>query len=95
MLIDDRIDFVIVNKIGMYTDLQDVENQIFYMRREPLKRVKVYMQLHKKHKDLIPKFRKAFESIHKDGTYQKNYSAFVNNIMNSFSQSLRVVKKLF
>ncbi|MDF1883188.1 transporter substrate-binding domain-containing protein [Sulfurimonas sp. SAG-AH-194-C21] len=90
MLNDDRIDFIIISKIGMLTDLRGVKNQTLYVKH--IKEFKVYMQLHKKHKDLIPAFEKVFLSIQEDGTYQKYYDAHIEEIMSSFTNSLKVVE---
>lgn len=91
MLLNGRIDFVIVNKIGLYTDLKDIKNKTFYLKKKLLASVKVYMQLNKKHKALIPKFEKALKSMHEDGTYMRMHDSFMDSIHKPFSKSLKII----
>lgn len=92
MLSNDRLDLILTNKIGLLTDLSKSIEKGFYLVEKPILSRPLYMHLHKKHKNLIPKLEKAFESMIEDGTYQKIQDSFLSDIENKIKDTLKVIK---
>lgn len=92
MLVLDRIDAIIVNKLGAYTDLQYFKNTTFYLWKKPIVSPKLYTHLNKKHKKLIPRLEKAYNSMLKDGTLQKIHAVFNKEIRTKLLHSVRVIE---
>lgn len=80
MLQNNRIDIIVTNKIALLTNLKELNITNLYMQEKPLLELPLYMQLHKKHQALIPKFTKAFKSMIEDGTYERIRKEFMQNI---------------
>lgn len=92
MLIQNRIDIAIVNKIGAYTDLKRFKNQTFYIKKKPLASPKLYMFLNKKNSYLVPRFEKAFKSMLDDKTIKKIHKTFNQDVRNILLRSVRVIE---
>ena len=80
MLSSNRLDLIVTNKIGLLTDLSKSIEKEFYLVEKPILSRPLYMHLHKKHKNLIPRLEKAFESMLKDGTIKKIQDVFLSDI---------------
>ena len=71
MLLIDRLDVMITNKMGLLANIDKVKGTKLYLHTKPLMSRPLYMQLHKKNARYIPKFKDALESMHKDGSWKK------------------------
>ena len=92
MLAANRLDVVITNKMGLFTSLDKIKKHKFFMTKEPLLSRSLYMQLHKKNKEYIPIFKKALESMHKDGTYQKFQDDFYRPYHKRLKGSIQILE---
>ncbi len=91
MLVSDRLDVVITNKIGLLSSLDKLKGQDLYLHAKPLMTRPLYMQLHKKNISYIPQLQSALESMHKDGTYQKIQDDFFKPYEDKISKSLKIL----
>lgn len=91
MLTLGRIDAIIVNKLGAYTDLKEFKNETFYLWSKPIISPKLYTHLNKKNKSLIPKFEKAYRSMIKDGTLERMHQEFDKEVVKELLHSVRVI----
>ncbi|QSZ40597.1 transporter substrate-binding domain-containing protein [Sulfurimonas aquatica] len=92
MLGDGRLDFIIINKIALYTLISGYKDEAFYMHKKPLMSRLLYMHLHKKHAAMIPKFEKAFTSMHEDGTFKRIQMDFVKKMSAGNTNFLKVIE---
>ncbi|MFT5660118.1 MAG: polar amino acid transport system substrate-binding protein [Sulfurimonas sp.] len=79
MLENNRIDVIVSSKIGLLVSLKESKSKDLYMIERPLLSLPLYMHLHKKHQELIPRFEKAFKSMIEDGTYQRARNSFIGS----------------
>jgi len=91
MLVLDRVEIIIVNKLGAFTDLKKFKNTTFYLRKKPLVSPKLYTHLNIKNKSLIPKLEKAYKSMLKDGTLKKIHKKFNQEVYKELLKSIKVV----
>jgi len=89
MLSNHRLDVIITSKIALLTGLQTTKMQNFYMASKPIISRPLYMQLNKKHKDLIPKLEKAFNSMVEDGTLKKIQELFLKDLDKTIADAVR------
>ena len=80
MLKNNRLDIIISNKIGLFTNISAIKNKGFHLVKKPLISRPLYVHLHQKHKALVPKFEKVFKSMRDDGTYQRIRESFLDSI---------------
>jgi polar amino acid transport system substrate-binding protein len=71
MLELNRLDIALVNKASLLNHIDKLKDRGFYLVAKPLMIRPLYLQLHKKHKQYVPRLQAALESMHADGTYQR------------------------
>lgn len=91
MLLADRLDLVITNKIAIFGSLDKIRGQKLCLNDKPLISRQLYMQLHKKNKDYIPQLQSALESMHKDGTYKRIRDDFFELYKTKINKTLEIL----
>jgi polar amino acid transport system substrate-binding protein len=71
MLASDRIDLALLNKLDGLSYLKTHNLKEIQPLAPPLATTELFVYLHKKHADLVPKIAEALQVIKADGTYQK------------------------
>ncbi|NOR58747.1 MAG: transporter substrate-binding domain-containing protein [Sulfurimonas sp.] len=92
MLSSHRLDAIVTSKIILLSSLSETKDKVFYITSKPILSRPLYFHLHKKHKDLIPKFEEAFKSMIDDGTIEKLYSTFLIDLEAKQDKALKVIK---
>jgi len=90
MLINNRVDVIITSKIAMLTMLAETSEESLFMTKEPLVSLPLYTYFNKKHKDLIPKLKIAYESMQDDGTLKKLQTEFFYKLKNKISSKVTI-----
>lgn len=91
MLLVDRLDLVITNKIALFASLDKLRGRKLYLNDKPLVSRPLYIQLHKKNKAYIPQLQTALESMHKDGTYKRIRDDFFKLYKNEIDKTLLIL----
>lgn len=71
MLHKDRLDVALYSKLTGYAALEEMNYDEIVHLEPPLVSRKMYLYVHERHSDLVPKIAKALRSIKDDGTYER------------------------
>lgn len=74
LLMNKRTDLIIYERWGGLLIIKDRKLSDTKIVQPPLAVRKMYIYLHKKHKELVPKLAQALKQLKTDGTYQKIYN---------------------
>lgn len=91
MLIAERLDIVLTNRINIYRNMEVLEGEQLYLREKPLLSRPLYLHLHKKNKAYVKVLEKAYQSIHDDGTYNKLHKQVYESFDSKLKDSLIIL----
>lgn len=77
MLLKDRVDIILYEKLRGYDFLSKNHIADVFALENPLSVRGMYLYVHKKHADLIPKIENALQEIKQDGEYDDIVKAFI------------------
>ena len=93
MLESNRLDIALVNKASLLNHIDKIKDRGFYLVAKPLMTRPLYLQLHKKNKQYIPRLQAALESMHADGTYQKIHDEIFGKLEAELDHALVIVDR--
>lgn len=70
---DDEADLIIFERLMGYQMLKDLEMVSVHVIEPPLSSKDMFLYIHKKHRDLVPKLEQALKDMKNDGTFKKIY----------------------
>ncbi len=82
MLDKDRIDIAIYGELVGYAQLHSMKIDSFKVLQPPLATRKMYLYLHKKHKNIVPDAANALKEMKEDGTYDKIVQNAIKPLLN-------------
>ncbi|MDZ7792745.1 MAG: transporter substrate-binding domain-containing protein [Spirochaetia bacterium] len=71
MLHKERLDVALYSKLTGYAALKEMNYDEIFHLEPPLASRKMYLYVHKRHADLVPKIADALQSMKDDGSYQR------------------------
>lgn len=71
MLYSGRIDIAVYSRFAGIEVIKELDYQGLYVIEPPLAQKKMYLYLHKKHADLVPRLHQVIEEMYADGTYAR------------------------
>lgn len=91
MLSDGRLDVIVANKVGLFTNLKGLKKSTFFMNKKPIVSRPLYIQLHTHALSKKLALENALKSMHKDGTYDKIRNSFAKSIEDDSLSSIEVI----
>ena len=81
LLNSGRADIALYDRLSGLWWLKQHTTEISYQRL-PIEKYKLYLYVHKKHKNLVPELSTALKAMKQDGTYQQIYDQSLGSLLN-------------
>lgn len=91
MLVNNRIDVIIISRIALLTILGETKEKGLHMTSKPLVSLPLYTHVNKKHTSLIPKLERSYNSMVEDGTLKKLHDNFLSDLEEKISVNVDIV----
>ncbi len=92
MLEKGRLDVAVINFLGTFSALEKMKLDGIYLYKTPLIQTKLYFQLHKKNKHLVPLFLNTIKEMKADGTLNKINKEFESSLKKRTAKLVTIIE---